>query len=152
MRPSLELAEMELDVPATVTRITPSSVSIVASTNLPSMKTALLRFLGMREIVDAAIGGASFAAEVVGDLTKVVVVVEVTVEFCDDVTPPMATTVVDVVVVGELVETMEVVVVVEVVEMIVEVVVVAGTDTDTLAGEPVEIFDWVLPAASSTAN
>ena len=145
MRPSLELAEMELDVPATVTRITPSSVSIVASTNLPSMKTALLRFLGMREIVDAAIGGASFAAEVVGDLTKVVVVVEVTVEFCDDVTPPMATTVVDVVVVGELVETMEVVVVVE-------VVVVAGTDTDTLAGEPVEIFDWVLPAASSTAN
>lgn len=145
MRPSLELAEMELDVPATVTRITPSSVSIVASTNLPSMKTALLRFLGMREIVDAAIGGASFAAEVVGGLTKVVVVVEVTVEFCDDVTPPMATTVVDVVVVGELVETMEVVVVVE-------VVVVAGTDTDTLAGEPVEIFDWVLPAASSTAN
>lgn len=104
------------------------------------MKTALLRFLGMREIVDAAIGGASFAAEVVGGLTKVVVVVEVTVEFCDDVTPPMATTVVDVVVVGELVET------------IVEVVVVAGTDTDTLAGEPVEIFDWVLPAASSTAN
>ena len=109
------------------------------------MKTALLRLLGMREIVDAATGGASFAAEVVGDLTKVVVVVEVTVEFCDDVTPPMATTVVDVVVVGELVETMEVVVVVE-------VVVVAGTDTDTLAGEPVEIFDWVLPAASSTAN
>jgi hypothetical protein len=104
------------------------------------MKTALLRLLGMREIVDAAIGGASFAAEVVGGLTKVVVVVEVTVEFCDDVTPPMATTVVDVVVVGELVET------------IVEVVVVAGTDTDTLAGEPVEIFDWVLPAASSTAN
>ena len=109
------------------------------------MKTALLRFLGMREIVDAAIGGASFAAEVVGGLTKVVVVVEVTVEFCDDVTPPMATTVVDVVVVGELVET-----IVEVV--VVEVVVVAGTDTDTLAGEPVEIFDWVLPAASSTAN
>ena len=111
------------------------------------MKTALLRLLGMREIVDAAIGGASFAAEVVGDLTKVVVVVEVTVEFCDDVTPPMATTVVDVVVVGELVET-----IVELVETIVEVVVVAGTDTDTLAGEPVEIFDWVLPAASSTAN
>ena len=147
MRPSLELAEMELDVPATVTRITPSVVSIVASTNLPSMKTALLRLLGMREIVDAAIGGASFAAEVFGGLTKVVVVVEVTVEFCDDVTPPMATTVVDVVVVGELVET-----IVELVETIVEVVVVAGTDTDTLAGEPVEIFDWVLPAASSTAN
>lgn len=136
----LELAEMELDVPATVTRMTPSSVLIVAFINLPSIKTALLRPLGMREIVDAARGGTSFAVVSVRDLTKVVVVVVETVEFCDDETPPLATFVV-VVVVNE-----------EPDEAMVEVVVVAVTDTDTLAGEPVEIFVWVLPAASSTAN